>query len=116
MSKNKDKFYESTSSDIKGEVVKFDLIGYTQTVGSTGEILICAQAKVDVLKHDLQRNNIGSLDLSGISDKYKKGDSNCKISFLKEIIKTSRTFLTQKIRGREIKSQKSIKKPLTHSY
>jgi hypothetical protein len=71
---NKDKFYESTSSDIKGEVVKFDLMGFTQTVGSNGEILICAQAKIDVLKHDIQRNNIGSLELSGINDKYKKGD------------------------------------------
>lgn len=72
---NKDKFYESTSSDIKGEVVKFDLLGYSKTVGSTGEILICAQAKIDVLKHDNQRNNIGSIELSGINDKYKKGDA-----------------------------------------
>lgn len=72
---NKDKFYESTSSDIKGEVVKFDLLGYSKTVGSTGEILICAQAKIDVLKHDIQRNNIGSIELSGINDKYKKGDA-----------------------------------------
>lgn len=72
---NKDKFYESTSSDIKGEVVKFDLLGYSKTVGSTGEILICAQAKIDVLKHDNQRNNIGNIELSGINDKYKKGDA-----------------------------------------
>lgn len=72
---NKDKFYESTSSDIKGEVVKFDLLGYSKTVGSTGEILICAQAKIDVLKHDNQRNNIGSIELSGINEKYKKGDA-----------------------------------------
>lgn len=69
-----DKFYESTSTDVKGEIVKFNLIGYSQSVGSTGEILICAEAKIDILKHDAsQRNN--NLSISGINDRYKRGDA-----------------------------------------
>jgi len=69
-----DKFYESTSTDVKGEIIKFNLLTYSQSVGSTGEILICAEAKIDILKHDAsQRNN--NIALSGINDRYKRGDA-----------------------------------------
>jgi hypothetical protein len=69
-----DKFYESTSTDVKGEIIKFNLLNYSQSVGSTGEILICAEAKIDILKHDAsQRNN--NIALSGINDRYKRGDA-----------------------------------------
>jgi hypothetical protein len=71
---NKDKFYESTTSDIKGEIVKFNLLEYKQSVGSTGEILICAQINVSVLKHDISKINSNNLEFSGIQDKYKKGE------------------------------------------
>jgi hypothetical protein len=71
---HEDKYFESTSSDVKGEIVKFNLLGYTQSVGSTGEILICAQVKIDILKHENQQKNNFNLGLTGINDKYKKGD------------------------------------------
>ena len=71
---HEDKFYESTTSDVKGEIVKFNLLRYSQSVGSTGEILICAQVKIDILRNDTpQKTN--NIELSGINDRYKKGDA-----------------------------------------
>ena len=73
-----DAFYESTFSDIKGEISSFEILGFDQHIGEAGEILICAKAKVSVIKYDDLERDISPLNVTGINTRYK---SNENLSF-----------------------------------
>lgn len=68
---NNEKYYESTFSEIRGEISSFTLNNFTQTIGEGGEILICADANVSIIKYDDYERNGPKVEVSGIRNRYK---------------------------------------------
>jgi len=68
---NKDKYYESSFSEMKGEITFFEVIDFSQKIGENNEILICAKAKVEVVAFDNQRQNKVNITLMGLEQNYK---------------------------------------------
>jgi len=68
---NTDKYYESTFSDLRGEVSAFSLLKFTQSIGEGGEILICAHANVSVIKYEELERVGPKFQVLGLQNRYK---------------------------------------------
>jgi hypothetical protein len=73
-STDKDTYYESTFADLKGEISRFDIISYNQSVGETGEVNVCVKANVSVVKFDAEPKDRINLLVEGVDSRYKNGD------------------------------------------
>ena len=71
---NKDKYYESTFSDLRGEVSAFALLNFSQSIGEGGEILICAHANVSVIKYDELDREGPKIQVLGLQNRYQSSD------------------------------------------
>ena len=71
---NTDKYYESTFSDLRGEVSAFSLLKFTQSIGEGGEILICAHANVSVIKYDELEREGPKVQVLGLQNRYQSSD------------------------------------------
>lgn len=68
---NKDKYFESSFSEIKGEITFFKLIDFSQKIGENNEIVICAQAQLEVVAFEGKTSNKAIISLEGLSQNYK---------------------------------------------
>ncbi|MFD3294076.1 DUF4384 domain-containing protein [Aquirufa sp. KTFRIE-69F] len=73
-SSDKDEYYESTFADLKGEISKFTIRSFDQSVGETGEVNICVRADISVMKFDVEPLGKTNLLVEGLSSRYKNGD------------------------------------------
>ncbi|MHA8095678.1 DUF4384 domain-containing protein [Aquirufa antheringensis] len=71
---DKDEYYESTFADLKGEISKFTILSFDQSVGATGEVNVCVRADINVIKFDLEPLSKTNLLVEGINSRYKNGD------------------------------------------
>ncbi len=71
---DKDTYYETTFADLKGEISKFNVISFDQSVGSTGEVNVCVKANVSVVKFDSEPKDRINLLVEGVDSRYKNGD------------------------------------------
>jgi len=82
---NSDAYYESTFSDLQGEISFFSPVGFEQKIGEAGEILICVSANVSVIKYEDMEREIPSVQSIGINSKYKNNELlNFKIASTKK--------------------------------
>lgn len=75
---NKDKYYESNFSEMKGEITFFEVIDFSQKIGENNEILICAKGKVEVAAFDNKKQNKANITVTGLETSYK---NNSPLSF-----------------------------------
>lgn len=68
---NKDKYFESSFSEIKGEITFFKLIDFSQKMGENNEIIVCAKANVEVVAFEEENSNKATINLEGLSQNYK---------------------------------------------
>lgn len=73
-STDRDAYYETTFADLKGEISKFELLSFNQTVGSSGEVNICVKANASVIKFDNEPKDRINLIVDGLDARYKNGD------------------------------------------
>ena len=67
---SKDKYFESSFSEIKGEITFFKLIDFSKKMGENDEIIVCAKAKIEVVAFKEKDSNKATINIEGLSQNY----------------------------------------------
>jgi hypothetical protein len=70
---NQERFYENIQSELQGEITFFEVVDFDQSIGDNGEVMICANTNVTVLKYDNMSRVPISIEVENLDNRYKSG-------------------------------------------
>jgi len=68
---NKDKYYESSFSETRGEITFFKVKDFSQKIDENNSILVCVSAKIEVIALAVNSINKATISVNGLEQNYK---------------------------------------------